>query len=102
MPRPFLNDDELHNWCNEAPISAEYKEIKKENLPTELEMQLHETFKLLELARLRVKYYEAQLKELQDSNNKTIKKVPKKNKKPVSAIRKEKQIETAITKKQSF
>ena len=92
LPRPFLDEDELHNWANEAPISAEYKEIKGQGLPTELEMQIHETFKLLELARLRVKYYEAQLKELQENTPK----VQKKEKKYTRSTKKEKQIQTAI------
>jgi hypothetical protein len=58
--------DEIDNWCNSAPISKTYQElVKQQNLPTELEMRLNETFHLLELAKLRVVYYEAKLKKLQ-------------------------------------
>jgi hypothetical protein len=54
------------NWTNKVPTTKEYKNSKNGNLPTELEMQANETFHLLELARNRVLFYEAKLKEIQD------------------------------------
>ena len=58
--------DSLHNWANRGPVNFDYKEIKQSRLPTELEMNAHRTFHLLELARLEVTYLEARLKEIQE------------------------------------
>lgn len=56
---------EVHNWSNHVPCSQEYKDFKKDRAPTELEMQAHEAFHNLEMAKIRVKYYENLLSEIQ-------------------------------------
>lgn len=94
IPRDFGTD--LHNWTSKAPVNTSYLELKQNRLPTELEMQANEFFHLLELAKLRVEYYELKLKEVQDQINKDIEiiNVPVKNKK------KDKQINKMIVEKE--
>lgn len=66
LNRNFISDqDELHNWTNGVPCSEEYEKFRGNGLPTELEMEVNECFHLLELARLRVKYYEVRLRKSQ-------------------------------------
>jgi hypothetical protein len=61
-----IADEELYNWCNTAPVSKEYQElVKLQKLPTDLEVDANEVFHLLELARLRVKFYEKKLLQIQ-------------------------------------
>jgi transcription elongation factor GreA-like protein len=63
---PVPKDGETaHNWANRAPISPEYKEIKQNRLPTELEMEANRIFYMLELARLDVVFLTAKLSEIQ-------------------------------------
>lgn len=83
LPKKFIGD-EIHNWANQAPCSAEYKNIKQDRLPSELELQANELFRLLELAKIRVKHYELKIEEIQQelgqNTQKTEEKEPKKNK----------------------
>jgi hypothetical protein len=53
-----LGGDEVHNWCNSVPVNNTFTQLRPEKEPTELDMSINETFHLLELARLRVKFYE--------------------------------------------
>lgn len=57
--------DEIHNWANNVPCSTSYKTYKKDNMPTELEMEANELFHLIELSKLRTKFYEEKLAEIQ-------------------------------------
>lgn len=97
-------DGEIHNWTLYSPMSLEYD--KENRMPTDQEMEIHETFYMLELARLKVKYLETKLKDLQEQNGnskkppeerkKTAKSTPKKKRK----TKKEKEIEAAIHEKE--
>jgi hypothetical protein len=69
IPKPLLLEDEVHNWANKVPMSDLYKKVDS-RLPTELELEAHKYFYLLELSRLHVLYYENKLKEIQDKINK--------------------------------
>ncbi|HLD91672.1 MAG TPA: hypothetical protein VI911_11795 [Patescibacteria group bacterium] len=63
--RDYISDqDELHNWTNGVPVSEEYEKYKS-GFPTDLEMDASECFHMLELSRLRVKYYEIKLRKIQ-------------------------------------
>jgi uncharacterized coiled-coil protein SlyX len=62
-------EQEIHNWTNALPCSIEYKESKQGQSINDIELKIHETFYLLEIARFQVKFLENKLKELQDSNN---------------------------------
>ncbi|MDD5650775.1 MAG: hypothetical protein PHF86_10245 [Candidatus Nanoarchaeia archaeon] len=62
----FEENTEYFNWCNTVPICQEYQDFKGNDMPTELEMQANEYFRMLELYRLRVKYYELKLLEIQE------------------------------------
>ena len=64
IPKQLLGE-EIHNWANYAPCDSEDLQSKQDRLPSETEMQANELFKLLELSRLRVKYYEQKLAEIQ-------------------------------------
>jgi hypothetical protein len=58
IPKRYLTDqDEKHNWTNYAPISWNYRNFKKDRLPTELEFEANELFHFLELAQLKLKFY---------------------------------------------
>ena len=70
LPKNLVSDSEIHNWANSSPVSEEYKNKKLGNMPTELEMQANEFFYMLELARLRVNYYEKKLESVQKLINK--------------------------------
>ncbi len=85
--------DELHNWCNFVPVSSGYKDIKKDNMPDELEMQANELFKMLEMAKLRVVYFEEKLKEVQEKLKPRVKTEEKEEEK------KERQIKQAFHEK---
>jgi hypothetical protein len=63
---PKNRGDALHNWANRAPADAEYLKSKAGRLPTDLEMEAHRIFYLLELARLEVTYLEERLKDVQE------------------------------------
>lgn len=58
---PKTGGDETHNWANSAPCSKMYKDIKARRLPNELEMNANRLHTKLELAKLDVQFYEAQL-----------------------------------------
>jgi hypothetical protein len=93
----IIPSEEVHNWTLKAPCSSIYRESKGNDLPTDLEMEIHETFYLLELSRVKIKYLEAKLLKLQEENKdsrKPIKKTgaAKKNKEKI----KDKQIEASI------
>lgn len=88
--------DELHNWTNKVPCSSEYKLKKQGELPTELEMEAHEAFTLMELHRNKAKYYELKLEEIQ----KKIQKTAKKPQKTAKKSKKDKQIEQAYIEKE--
>jgi len=79
--------DELHNWANNVPINTEYLELKGNRMPTELEMEASETFHLLELLRLRVKFYENKLAEIQSKINE-LNPIPEPNKVSNTQIKK--------------
>jgi hypothetical protein len=87
LPRKVLGE-ESHNWANKAPVSRDYKDLKEDRMPTDLEFEANQLFHKLELAKLEVKFYEERLKEVQDKI-KTTTKVPKKK------TKKEKEIEQA-------
>jgi hypothetical protein len=70
--RPILSDDERHNWSNRAPISLEYLPLRSSSLPTALEMEAVETFYNLEIAKLRVAYFDARLSEIQKELSKNL------------------------------
>jgi len=61
----------LHNWCNSAPVSEEYK-TKKQGSISELEMMANEYFHLLELHEMRVEYYKQRLSEIQSILSKEL------------------------------
>ena len=95
IPRDIIVDQ--HNWSGGVPVSASYKQHKKNRLPTSLEMEAVETFYLLEMARLKVEVYSKQLAEIQAKINSTVKLKPVlKNQGHNAAVRKEKQIKAAI------
>lgn len=58
--------DEVHNWAKGVPACERYVNMKGNKMPTETEMQIHETFYKLEIYKLKIIYYENKLKELQD------------------------------------
>ena len=66
IPKKFLSEDEMTNWCNYAPSNEIYRNFREDKLPDELEMQANEVFCQLELARLRVAYFEAKLEKIQN------------------------------------
>lgn len=76
MPKETLLE-EKHNWANKVPCSEEYKNFKKDRLPTDLEMEAFKLFNLLEVAKIEVQYLEARLSAVQDKINKQVS-VPKK------------------------
>lgn len=59
--------EEIHNWTNKVPCSEDYKELKQGRLPTELEMEAHGHFVLMELYRNKAKWHEEKLKEIQET-----------------------------------
>lgn len=99
IPRDLI-EEEVHNWTNGLPSSIEYKESKGSEFPTDLEMDIHETFYLIEITRVRLKYLEQKLKRLQEQNmeRKPIKKTGAKQAKKEKI--KQRQIETAIVEKE--
>lgn len=102
LPRDFLGEDDLHNWANKAPINKDYKEIKQGSEPTELEMQANELFHLLELSRLRVKYYEKRLEQVQSEiKDALVKSAQKAKPKKPKKTKKDKEIEIAIKEKEA-
>jgi hypothetical protein len=74
IPRHFIKDE--HNWSVYVPTTSDYKQQKIDRQPTDLEMQAVETFHLLEMARLKVEFYETQLANIQSQINKTYKPKP--------------------------
>lgn len=93
IPKKHL-DGEIYNWANTVPCSLEYKELKEDRMPTEDEMLANELFQNLELSRLRVRYYETKLSEVQERLSKQLptNKPPSKK----QAKKKEKEIAHAI------
>lgn len=73
-------DEEIHNWTLYSPMNMDYD--KENRMPTNHEMEMHETFYMLELARLKVKYLEMKLKDLQEKNPKPTPNEPQNNPKP--------------------
>ena len=65
IPRKFLDEDDYLNWANTAPSNQDYKNLKEDRMPTELELEANEVFYKLELYRLRVKFYGHKLAEIQ-------------------------------------
>jgi hypothetical protein len=98
IPRHVLGE-EIQNWASYAPSNIDYSTQKSDKLPSELEMQANEFFHLLELARLRVVYYEQKLAETQAEILKTYKE-PIKNKITVADKKKEKQIKQMVVEKE--
>jgi hypothetical protein len=93
IPKKILKD-EIHNWSNNVPVSEEYKTLKSDRLPTELEMQANEYFHLLELSKLRVRYYEEKLEEIQKEITEKLVIVEKKGK-TKKEMKKDKEIKKA-------
>lgn len=92
--------DELHNWTNKVPCNSEYKLEKQGNMPSELEMEAHEAFTLMELHRNKAKYYELKLEEIQKKICKNTEKIQKKSVKIQKKSKKDKQIEQAYIEKE--
>jgi hypothetical protein len=90
IPKKKL-EQEIHNWTKEVPVCNEYKNEKTDRMPTDLEMDIQETFYLLELARMRVLYLENKLEKLQSG----YKGKPKSEKPTKSMKKKESQIKKA-------
>ena len=78
---PKNGGDVDHNWANSAPCSKEYKNKKKLQDPSELELKANRYFYMLELAKQEVEFYTKKLKEIQLQLNPVKKKEPKKTKK---------------------
>jgi len=74
-------EDEVHNWINDVPCNDEYKEYKQGRLPTEDEILAHEYFTLMEMHKVKVKYYELKLADIQKKikEKKCINNTSKKN-----------------------
>jgi len=67
LPAQFLSpEDEIFNWANKVPTCKEYDSVKSNRLPDDLEMLANEYFHYLELARLRVRYYEEKIAEINE------------------------------------
>lgn len=69
LPREVIGEENIHNWDNKSPISEDYKNFKRDDFPTDLEMEANKTFHLLELAKLDVIFYENKLKKIQENIN---------------------------------
>ena len=65
LPPIVLGDDEKFNWNKNAPAHKDYIEKKANKMPTELELEANETFHMLELAKLKVRFYEKKLIAIQ-------------------------------------
>lgn len=89
LPKKYLDGEP--NWANEAPVNIDYKNLKQDKLPTDTEMQLNELSKLRDLYMLRVRWYEAQIAELQKKGEVRKKKVTKVTKKQVNKVKKKKE-----------
>jgi len=90
---PKNGGDEVHNWSNSVPCSQEYKDKKGNSHPTELEVRTNRAFKMLELAKLDVVYWERELKKLQSQNKpKKSKNQEKIKKKEIKLAEKEQEI----------
>ena len=98
FPRETLGE-EIHNWTVQVPCNSEYLKSKANDQPTELEMQANEIFHLLELARLRVIFYENKLEAIQVQISTTYKEVVKTGP-TVAEKTKEKQIKQMIVEKE--
>lgn len=98
LPKDLLGE-EIHNWTSSLPANSDYIQTKQNRLPTELEMQANELFHLLELAKLRVVYYESKLKLIQEKLLSSFT-PPKKSIIPKSEKKKEKEIERSIAEKE--
>ena len=98
VPRKALGN-ELHNWAGKAPVSKEYKDWKKDRMPSEDEMELNRLFHKLELAKLDVVYLETKIQKLQEKTIKEFEKRPKKIKKET---KKDKEIKQAIAEKEAI
>ena len=85
--------DEIHNWANAVPISLEYKAIKRDRMPNELELKAFDAFMKLETAKMKVLVYESRLKDIQTEINKIVKKKTKKVEVEVEAAYQERRIE---------
>jgi hypothetical protein len=64
MPKGYLRDP--HNWANKVPCNEEFDKMRKKRIPTELEMQAMEYFHMLEMAKIRVEYFERKLEQIQN------------------------------------
>jgi hypothetical protein len=96
IPRHLIKDE--HNWSVYVPTTSDYKQQKINRQPSELEIQAVETFYLLEMAKLKVEFYESQLAKIQDQINKDYRPLPiqkPKNEGKNAEKKKQKQIEIA-------
>jgi hypothetical protein len=99
-----VNEDVAHNWANSVPCDVEYGQLKQGRLPSELEMEANRVFKLLELAKLDVSYYEQILANIQvELNEKFEKDMAKKEAKKAeknTISKKDRELEQAVIVKQ--
>lgn len=98
LPKEVLGE-EIYNWAAQVPCNTEYLDQKVGKIPSELEMQANEIFHLLELAKLRVVFYEQKLQTIQDKIRPTYKEIVK-NTPTVAEKTKEKQIKQMIVEKE--
>jgi len=98
IPKETLGE-EIYNWTSQVPCNSDYLAQKQSKQPTELEMQANEIFHLLELAKLRVVFYEQKLLAIQDKIRLTYKEVVK-NTPTVAEKTKDKQIKQMIIEKE--
>jgi len=59
------DSDLLHNWANSSPCSPEYAAYKEGKETTEIEIKANRAFKMLELARIELKFWGDELIKIQ-------------------------------------
>jgi len=87
-----------HNWANAVPCSLEYKEIKINKHPTELEFQIARAFYNEELALQEVEFWRKEGDRLRSILSEELAKRPKSDKPKVTT--KDKEIDLAIKEKE--
>jgi len=63
IPSPYVGN-EKHNWAINLPVNEEYRHLKDNRMPTDLEIEAHENFYLLELAKIKALYFNKKLENL--------------------------------------
>ena len=72
IPERLFTEEERHNWVMQVPISIEYKNLKKDRLPNDLETEAFETFVSIEKSKIKLKFLEEKLLSIQEKINKSI------------------------------